>query len=87
VADVGVDLKDLRQLVEYCFHQDVRDRAHKSALRTGAETKPAATSLFADLVSRATPEAEHLTRLRYRPLLDALKSGSEVRRALAGFLT
>jgi hypothetical protein len=35
VADVGVDLKDLRQLVEYCFHQDVRDRAHKSALRIG----------------------------------------------------
>ncbi len=87
MADVGVDLKDLRKLVEYCFRQDVRDRAHKNALRIGAEMKPAATILFADLVNQATPEAEHLTRLRYRPLLDALKSGSEVRGALAGFLT
>jgi hypothetical protein len=86
VADVGVNLKDLKQLVEYCFHQEVRDRAYRSALRIGAETKAAAPFLFADLVNQATPQAEHFTRLRYRPLLDALKSGSEVRGALAGFL-
>jgi hypothetical protein len=87
MADVGVDLKDLRQLVEYCFRQDVRDRAHRNALRIGAETKPTATLVIAGLVNQATPEAEKSTRLRYHRLLDALKSGSEVRGALAGFLT
>jgi hypothetical protein len=87
MADVGVDLKDLKKLVERCFHQDVRDRAHRNALLIGAETKPAATSLFAGLFNQAIPEAEKLTSLQYAPLLDALKSGNEVRGALAGFLT
>jgi hypothetical protein len=86
MTDVGVDLKDLQKLVERCFYQDVRDRAHRNALITGADTRPATTLLFTGWVSQAIPEAEKLTRLRYAPLLDALKSGNDVRGALAGFL-
>jgi hypothetical protein len=86
MSDVTIDLNDLKLLVDYCFEQDVHQRAQRSALILGAQNSPLGASVFAGLVTEATPEAEAMTALRYGDLRRALKSGIGIPAALSDFL-
>jgi hypothetical protein len=86
MPDVTIDLGDLKKLVKDCFEHDVRSRAQTAVLSRYAQKNPAGAMELAALIDAEKLQARTMTTLRYRHLLEALESASDVASSLAGFV-
>ena len=86
LKETSVRLKDLRLLIVRAFENDVRRKAETMVLTEQGDSNSSAALLFAKQVSEAEPKAREQEAVRYGLLLQALKRGDGVARALAAFL-
>jgi hypothetical protein len=85
MKEVSVSLKALKKLVDISFERDVQERAQIMVLNQPGMSNPEAAFEFARLTNESKPEAQKQVELRYRNLLDALKTGENVSEALSSF--
>jgi hypothetical protein len=85
MKEVSVSLKALKKLVDISFERDVQERAQIMVLNQPGMSNPEAAIEFARLTNESKPEAQKQVELRYRNLLDALKTGENVSEALSSF--
>jgi hypothetical protein len=84
--NVEVGLTDLRAFIESTFEKDVRKQAEVMVITQPGNSSAEVAFEFDRLVAEAEPAARARVELRYRHLLEALKSGDRVDRALKAFL-
>jgi hypothetical protein len=82
---IEVGLVDLKVLVKSMLEKDVYERARR-LVESQYPADADQAGQFAQLVSEAKPEAQKAVEPRYRRLLEALESGTDVAQSLAAFL-
>ncbi len=83
--EVPVKLDDLKLLIHSTLEKDVYERARR-LVESQYPVDADGAGRFAQLVYEATPEAERAVEPRYRRLLAALESGTDIAQSLAAFL-
>jgi hypothetical protein len=87
MKEVNVSLKALKNLIDRSFERDVQERAQIMVLNQPGMSNPEAAFEFARLTNEAKPEAQKQVELRYRNLLEALRTGENVSEALSSFIS
>ncbi len=82
---IEVGLADLKVLVKEMLEKDTYERARR-LVDSESPADADQAGRYAQLVYEAMPEAEKAVELRYRRLLAALESGTDVAQSLAAFL-
>ena len=86
MADVTVNLHDLKLLVKLCFEHDVQSRARNGVMVPFANANPAGATHLAFLIKDQELAARQQVSMRYRRLLEALESANDVAASLRDFV-
>ena len=84
MEQVTIDVEALKSLVEEMMDTEVGLRCHIAA--STRAFSPSARAGYADLLDEARPQQDDAVRLRYRVLVEACKTGKDIRLELARFL-
>jgi hypothetical protein len=83
--EVTVDLKDLRFLVKIMLGFSIESRAHKLLRQSQIPKNKAAVNRYMAALRVAIPQAKMEREKQFRDLLDAVKTGDNLRHTLATF--
>jgi hypothetical protein len=86
MPDVTVDTNDLRALVRLLIDSEVQCRCYIASINRTLASQPFLRSNLVNEFEVAEPQERKAVELRHRELIDAFKSGMDLRAALSKFL-
>lgn len=82
MADVAIDLDDLKKLIQALIDHEIDSRCHIQAANRSLDD-PELRSRMAHEYSLAKPQQGDTVFLRYREAMNALESGKDIRSAIS----